>query len=121
LIDNGFHAGRRGRNVLCGKASRVVRHLAAKSNDAVFGDDIHGGRFKKRLGIEFGFDAGGDGVIAWFIAGEGEQEQKRKSCEEQFPSNHEALQSLRRQQRHKTLRELQDPGPIVRCWTGRWR
>jgi hypothetical protein len=74
LIDNGFHAGRRGRNVLRGKASRVVGHLAAKSNDAVLGDDIHGGRFKERLGIKFGLNAGGDGVVTGLVAGEGQEQ-----------------------------------------------
>ena len=47
-----------------GTASRVIGRLAGKSDDAVLGDDIDGGRFKKRLGIKLGFNAGGDGVVA---------------------------------------------------------
>jgi hypothetical protein len=43
LIDNGFHAGRRGGDVLRGEASRVVGNLASKSDNAVLGDDIDGG------------------------------------------------------------------------------
>jgi len=74
LIHNGFHARRRGRNVLRGKASRVIGHLAGKSDDAAFGDDIYGGRFKERLGIKFGLNAGGDGVVAGLVAGESEEQ-----------------------------------------------
>jgi hypothetical protein len=82
LIHNGFHAGRRGRNVLCGEASRVIGHLAGKSDDAVFGDDIYGGRFKQRLGIKLGLDAGGDRVVAGLVvAGEGKEQCERKSGE----------------------------------------
>jgi hypothetical protein len=74
LINNGFHAGRRGRNVLCGEASRVIGHLAGKSDDAVFGDDIYGGRFKEWLGIKFGLNAGGDRVVAGLVASESEEQ-----------------------------------------------
>jgi len=82
LIDNGFHARRRGRNVLRSEASCIVGHLAAKSNDAVLGDDIHGGRFKERLGIKFGLDAGGDRVVAGLVvAGESKEQCERKSGE----------------------------------------
>jgi len=115
LIDNGFHARRRGRNVLRGKASRVIGHLARKSDDSVFGDDIYGGRFKKRLGIKFGLNAGGDRVIAGLVASEREEQEKRKCREEQFPSKHKASQNFRRQKRYITLREFPQAGHPVGC------
>jgi len=75
LIDDGFDAGRCGRDVLRGEASRVVGHLAGKSDDAVLGDDLDGSGFQERLGIKLGFDAGGDGVIAGLVvAGEGKEQ-----------------------------------------------
>ena len=88
MIDDGFHARRRCRKVLRREASRIIGHLAGKSDDAILGYDVDRGGFEQRLGIKLGLDAGGDGVIAWLIAGEGEQEQERKRSEEQFPSKH---------------------------------
>ena len=46
--------------------SRIVGHLAGKSDDAVLGDDVDGRGFQQRLGIQLGLNAGGDGVIRWF-------------------------------------------------------
>jgi hypothetical protein len=74
LIDNGFHARRCGRKVLCREASRVIGHLAGKSDDAILGGDVDRGRFKERLGIQFGFDAGGDSVVARLVAGESKEQ-----------------------------------------------
>jgi len=41
LIDDSFHAGRSGCDVLRGEVSRVIGHLAGKSNDAVLRGDVH--------------------------------------------------------------------------------
>jgi len=71
LINNGFHAGRRGRNVLRGEASRVIGHLSSKSDGAVLGGDVNGSGLEERIRIELGFDAGGDRVVAGLVAGEG--------------------------------------------------
>ena len=81
MIDDGFHAGGCGGDVLGGKAGRIIGHLAGESDDAVFGADVDGGGFQKRVGIEFGFNAGGEGVVAGLVAGGREQEKKRKRCE----------------------------------------
>ena len=69
MIDDGFYAGRDGGNVLRGEASRVIGHLAGKSDDAVLSDDVHRGRLQERLGIKLGLDAGGDVVVARLVAG----------------------------------------------------
>ena len=74
MIDNGFHARRRGRKVLRREASRVIGHLAGKSDDAVLGYDVDRGGFEQRLGIELGFDAGGDSVVAGLVAGESKEQ-----------------------------------------------
>lgn len=81
MIDDGFHAGRGRGDVLRGEASRVIGDLSGKCDDAVLGGDVDGGGFKERLGIELGFDAGGDGVIAGLVASEGEEQRERKSGE----------------------------------------
>ena len=94
MIDYGFNAWGGGGDVLGGEAGGIVRHLACEGDDAVLGHDVDRGGFQKRLGVKFGFDAGGDGVVAGFVAGECEQEQERKSNEKQFPSKHKALQNL---------------------------
>jgi hypothetical protein len=117
LIDYGSNAWGGGGDVLGGEAGGIVGHLACEGDDAVLGHDVYGGGFQQGLGVKLGLDAGGDGVIAGLVAGECEQEQERKSNEKQFPSKHKALQSLRRQQRWKKLREFPDPRPLVRCWT----
>jgi hypothetical protein len=74
LIDNCFHARGRRRKVLRREASRVVGHLAGKSDDAILGGDVDRGRFKERLGIQFGFDAGGDSVVTGLVAGESKEQ-----------------------------------------------
>ena len=81
LIDDGLHAGGCGGNVLRGEASRVIGHLARKSDDAVLGHDINGGGFQERLGIELGLYAGGDVVVARLVAAESKEERERKSGE----------------------------------------
>jgi len=43
LIDDSFHAGRSGGDVLRGEASGVIGHLAGKSDYAVLRGDIHRG------------------------------------------------------------------------------
>jgi hypothetical protein len=81
LIDDGFHAGRGGGDVLGGEASRVVGHLAGKGDGAILGDDIDGGGFQERLGIELSLDACGDRVVAGLVAGQ-ESEQEERECGE---------------------------------------
>lgn len=73
MIDDGFHAGRSGGNVLRGETSRVIWHLAGKSDDAVFGGDVDGGGFQDWLGIKLGLDAGGDCVVTRLVAGDNEK------------------------------------------------
>ena len=76
MIDDGFHARRGCGNVLRGEASRVIGHLARKSNDAVLGDDVQGGGLQERLGIELGLYAGGDCVVARLVAVAGGNEKR---------------------------------------------
>jgi hypothetical protein len=74
LINDGFHAGRSGGDVLRSKAGRVIGHLAGQSDDAVLGRDVNGGGFQKRLGVQLGFDAGSDGVVAGLVASESKEQ-----------------------------------------------
>jgi len=73
LINDGFHAGRGGGDVLRSQAGRVIGHLAGESDDAVFGRDVNGSGFQERLGIELGLDIGGDGVVAGLVASRKEE------------------------------------------------
>jgi len=74
LINNGFHARRCSSYVLRGEASRVVGHLAGKSHDTVLCCNVNGSGLEERVGIKFGFDAGGDRVVAGLVASESEEQ-----------------------------------------------
>jgi hypothetical protein len=87
LIDDGFHAGRCGGDVLRGEASRVIRHLAGKGDDPVFRGNVNGGGFQERLRVKLGLDAGGDGVVGGFSGisatakTEHEYPREKKDCD----------------------------------------
>jgi hypothetical protein len=91
LINDGFHAGRGGGDVLRGEASRVVRHLAGKSDDAVLGDYVDGGGFQERFGIKLGLNAGGDVVVARLVASGNEKRGQNEAGKQKSDSAHESL------------------------------
>jgi len=71
------------------RAGKVKRKPSVGS----LGLTVHRCQFQKLLGIELGFDAGGDVVVAGFLAGEAEEQGEREKENMKFVASHAPSQS----------------------------
>jgi hypothetical protein len=83
LIDDFGDAIGAGGEAFGGEASGVVGELTGKRDRAALDGDVYGGGLQKRLRKHFGLDVGGDGIVAGFVAGDGEKQGEGKKGKQQ--------------------------------------